>query len=89
MDRQLRDCARDWEYRASMAAYEMWRAGDLVASMDAPTEREELQQMDVLNRIARARQHLGEITYPASERGYGRQARLELDRVEQLRLLSA
>ena len=88
-ERDWRDWAREVEYQASMAAYENYRAGEIVASMDGPTEREQLEQMTALDHIARARQWVREITYPASERGHGRQARLELGEARQLELLTA
>lgn len=88
-ERDWRRWARDVEYHASMAAFENFRAGEIVASMDGPTEREQLQQMTALDYIARVRQCLREITYPASERGYGRQGRLSLGGAVQLELLSA
>jgi multidrug efflux pump subunit AcrA (membrane-fusion protein) len=77
------------EYDASMAAYEMYRAGEILATMDGPTEREQLEQMMALDHVARARAHLGDITSVASVIGHTRQGRLDLGEPQQYQLLSA
>jgi len=77
------------EKNDSNAAHECWEAGRVLATMDAPTEREQLEQVDALNHVTRARWWIAQNTYPASERGYGRQARLDLGGARQLELLEA
>jgi hypothetical protein len=88
-ERDWRRWAREVEENDSLAALECWKAGRVLAMMAAPTERQELEQMDALRHIARARAHLACNTHPASERGYGRQGRLALGGERQLRLLEA
>jgi len=64
-DHDYRRYVRDVESEASMAAFNLWRAAERVAALDAPSEGEALTRTEALAALAGARAHLGHLTYPA------------------------